>query len=404
MKLNNTHISYCTNIHAGASWADHFAQLQSYLPTIKGAVSPDAAFGLGLRLSAEACADLAEPENLAAFQAWLAEQDVYIFTLNGFPFGVFHLKRVKDDVHFPDWTTALRKDYTIALFKLLHQLTPDQPEAGISTSPLSYRFWFEEGTAAWDTMLATCTQQLVEVADFLHQQEEETGKYLHLDIEPEPDGVLENGEEFLSWYRDHLLPKAIIHFQEVYALDAERAKEIVNRYICICYDVCHIALGYEDHEELMNALAADGIRIGKFQISSALKVELSDSKEERLRKQAVLAEFDEPIYLHQVIAKTADGSLKRYRDLPDALPSITDPSHVEWRSHFHVPIFLSSYGEVDSTQDDILKVIALHKEKQRTNHIEVETYTWGVLPQSLQLPIQDSISRELNWLLDVLKR
>ena len=35
-----------------------------------------------------------------------------------------------------------------------------------------------------------------------------------------------------------------------------------------------------------------------------------------------------------------------------------------------------------------------------TNHLEVETYTWEVLPEELRTRIDDSIGRELNWVLD----
>jgi hypothetical protein len=145
------------------------------------------------------------------------------------------------------------------------------------------------------------------------------------------------------------------------------------------------------------------IKIGKFQVSSALKVKLSEDSETRENQKNKLKEFNEPIYLHQVIAKDSTGNLIKYKDLPDALNDSNDSTHVEWRSHFHVPIFLESYGELDSTQEDILKVVRLHNEKQRTNHIEVETYTWGVLPKTLQVPIEESISREINWLVEKIK-
>ena len=403
MKLANTHISYCTNIHPGQDWHSHFDQLRTHVPAIKDAVSPDAPFGLGLRISAEASEELLKPECLLEFQLWLKRNDIYVFTLNGFPYGDFHEKRVKDMVHFPDWTSKKRKDYTISLFKILAELMPEKGETGISTSPLSYRFWFDESAEEWRTMREEATLQIVEVASFLYQKEISTGKYMHLDIEPEPDGVLENVDEFIAWYQQELLPAARAYFERVQGLDAEQSKHIINRYITICYDVCHFALAYEQHPQAMKRLEELGINIGKFQISSALKVQFTNDVADRLHKQKVLEEFDEPIYLHQVIARDKKNNLVKYRDLMDALQHIENLDHVEWRSHFHVPIFLDQYGEVSSTQQDILEVLALHKEQERTRHLEVETYTWGVLPPSLQIPIQDSIARELQWLLDELK-
>lgn len=403
MKINNNHISYCTNIHSGQSWDDHFEQLKKYVPAIKNNVAPNEAFGLGLRLSADASKKLAEPQNLHVFQAWLKENNIYVFTMNGFPYGDFHENTVKDKVHYPDWTTVDRRDYTKRLFSILAELTPENGEAGVSTVPLSYRFWLEEGTEEWIAMRKKATQHIVELAYFLHLKEQETGKLLHLDIEPEPDGVIETGEEFINWYQQELVPEAISLLVKEHGLTESVASAIVHRHIRICYDVCHVALGYENHAQLMAKLEEAKIIIGKFQISSALKIDLSTSVDERIRKQEVLQEFDEPIYLHQVIAKKKDGQLIRYKDLPEALPHIVDMEHEEWRSHFHVPIFLSSYGELSSTQQDILDVLRLHQKERRTNHIEVETYTWGVLPKSLQMPIEDSLSRELIWLLNQLK-
>ena len=403
MKLANSHISYCTNIHSGESWKDHFDQLKQHIPSIKASIANDQEFGIGLRLSAQAAGELLKPDNLSAFKQWMTENNLYVFTMNGFPYGDFHLKRVKDKVHFPDWTTKERFQYTIRLIEILKSLLPEKGEGGISTSPLSYRYWFVEGTEEWDMMREQCTNHIIQIAEYLYRVEVSTGKHIHLDIEPEPDGVLEDCKEFISWYSEELLPKAISYFKDKLRLDEEQVKAIVNRYICICYDVCHFALEYEDHAQCMEDLKQEGINIGKFQVSAALKVELNDDVSDREVKNQLLRQFDEPIYLHQVIAKKSDNTLVKFRDLPDALPYIMELDHQEWRSHFHVPIFLANYGVISSTQSDILEVIALHKKNHSTNHIEVETYTWAVLPSELQAPIQDSIIRELDWLISNLK-
>lgn len=403
MKLFNSHISYCTNIHGGESWEDHFRELQAYVPLIKENICPNQPFGLGLRLSAQASKEINTPENLDVFKRWLTDNDVYIFTMNGFPYGDFHLKEVKDKVHFPDWTTIERLNYTLNLFAILAQLNAENREAGISTSPLSYRYWFEEDTIAWQEMRDAATLNILHVAEHLYLTERDTGIHMHLDIEPEPDGVLEDYVEFIQWYQEELLLTGQDYFMDRFGLDKEQAKTLLNRHICLCYDVCHFALAYAQHAQVMDSLAAVNIKIGKFQISSALQLDLSDDTADRLIKKEILKEFDEPIYLHQVIARKNDGDLVKYRDLSHALPHIDNPQYVEWRSHFHVPIFLANYGKVASTQRDILDVIALHKQYSRTNHIEVETYTWGVLPKSLQAPIATSISRELQWLLDQIK-
>ena len=404
MKLANTHISYCTNIHGGESWHDHFNQLKKSVPSIKQTVSPNQSFGLGLRLSAQAASELSRPEVLNEWKSWLDENDLYVFTLNGFPFGDFHLKAVKDKVHFPDWTTTERFDYTKKLIDVLGSLLKEDCAGGISTSPLSYRYWFEENTVEWDKMREQSTNHIVQIADYLFQQENQYGRYIHLDIEPEPDGVLEDGREFIAWYQTELLHQAYPYFEKKYGFDQARTLSLINRYICICYDVCHFALEYENHRAIIDELTRLGIQIGKFQISAALKLNLSADMADRMNKKLILQEFDEPIYLHQVIAKTKANNLVKYRDLSEALENIKQLDQIEWRSHFHVPIFLENYGAISSTQSDIIDVLNLQNDSARTHHIEVETYTWNVLPKALQIPIEDSISREINWLLDHLKK
>ena len=144
MKTEYGHLTYCTNIHPGETWTDHFAHLKEHVPGIKQAISPNQPFGIGLRLSNTASLELRNKENLRGFQQWLNEEDCYVFTMNGFPYGGFHKTIVKDKVHEPDWTTAERVQYTNRLAQILAALLPDGMEGGISTSPLSYRYWHKE--------------------------------------------------------------------------------------------------------------------------------------------------------------------------------------------------------------------------------------------------------------------
>jgi hypothetical protein len=115
------------------------------------------------------------------------------------------------------------------------------------------------------------------------------------------------------------------------------------------------------------------------------------------------SEFNETTYLHQVVARKADGYI-HYPDLPQALEDAANPAVEEWRSHFHVPVFIDSYGVLSSTRSDIEKVLALQRKQPFTQHMEVETYTWDVLPADLKLPMDRSISRELHWVLQQLNK
>ncbi|MBL7734943.1 MAG: metabolite traffic protein EboE [Chitinophagaceae bacterium] len=394
------HLTYCTNIHAGETWADHFDQLQRHIPNIKKKLSPDKPFGIGLRLANAASLELRKEQNLGAFRLWLQDQNAYVFTMNGFPYGGFHHEQVKDRVHQPDWTTAGRVSYTIRLAQILAALLPPDMEGGISTSPLSYRLWHDP--EQWDKIFETATLNLLQVVENLVQIKKTTGKSIHIDIEPEPDGLLESGPEFIAWYTDWLLPLGSAYLQEKFGYDPEQAEETLKAHVQLCYDVCHFAVGYEDHGSVIRQLQTLGIKTGKIQISAALKADIPEDMVKRQRVMDAFKAFDEPVYLHQVVAKQKGGRLKRYADMPLALADAQQPSVAEWRAHYHVPIFLRDYGVLTSTQEDIVKTLDIQRQLPFTTHLEIETYTWEVLPDEIKAPLDASITREMQWVIGLL--
>lgn len=394
------HLTYCTNIHEGETWADHFRALHANFPLVKAQVAPNQPLGVGLRLSDRASRGLSRPQALEEFKEWLSGQHAYVFTMNGFPFGAFHGNVVKAHVHTPDWTTDARVTYTLRLFDLLAELLPEGLEGGISTSPLAYRHHYADTESSWLTMRRKATQHIIQVAEHLINIRNERGITLHLDIEPEPDGVLETGPEFIAWFEQELIPEGVSILVKCSGLTHTAAEEALKRHVRLCYDVCHFALGYEDHAAVVDALGQHAIQIGKFQISAAIRAALPPDRATRQQVGRAFMAFDEPTYLHQVLARRQHGEIVRFKDLPDAQASLYDDRAVEWRAHFHVPIFLEDLGLLKSTQADIIEVLALQQERQLTHHLEVETYTWQVLPSQLQLPVADSISRELNWVLE----
>ena len=396
MKTKYGHLSYCTNIHQGDDWISHFEALKENFPLIKSNVSPHNAMGIGLRLSNRASLELSETEKLAEFKDWLKKEQAYVFTMNGFPYGEFHHGIVKDKVHRPDWTAPERYEYTKRIFSLLATLLPGNIEGGISTSPLSYRHWYKDETALKEATIHS-TEHILKVVEHLVKLHKSTGKILHLDIEPEPDGLLETGREFIDWYENYLLPIGKDYLGKQLNYTPAEAEEVIKRHVQLCYDVCHFALGYENHSTVVQELHKKGIQVGKIQISAALKATIP--AEETLRN-AVMDEFkmyNESTYLHQVIARKTDGEIIRYRDLPEAFADAHHPQVEEWRAHFHVPIFAEDFGRLESTQSDIVEVLKLQKSVNFTQHLEVETYTWEVLPNPLKLPLRESIERELLW-------
>ena len=249
-------------------------------------------------------------------------------------------------------------------------------------------------------LLEECNFQLLQLLkhviillDELIRIKKETGKFLHLDIEPEPDGLFDNVADFVKWYGETLLPKGIEYLQNRYNWNESEAKNTILDHIQLCYDICHAAVAYEEPEQILQSLSEIGIKVGRIQISSALKVDFTKDKE---GKKKAIANFNEPVYLHQVVTRNTDQGHTHYPDLPEALKDWNE-NQEEWRVHFHVPLFVSSYGVLDSTQNEIVKTLAIHKISPFSTFLEVETYTWGVLPEDMQKPIGESIVREMEW-------
>ena len=397
MLTNSGHLTYCTNIHSGEKWEDHFNELQKNFPGIKKELSPDKPMGMGLRLANAASIELIKEKNLNAFKQWLNENNTYVFTMNGFPYGNFHDTRVKDHVHTPDWSTPERVEYTIRLFEILKELLPEGMDGGVSTSPLTYRRWFPQEDTFKNAM-DSCTNNVILVAEHLIKMHRSTGVVFHLDIEPEPDGMLQTGTEFIYWFKNVLLKNGCKKIADKFKVSLSEAEELLKAHIRLCYDVCHFAIGYEPHEEMIRQTVESGINIGKLQISAALKAPMDKDVLNRQNIKENFSKYNEPIYLHQVVAKKNNDELLRYADLPEALSDVDNAEVNEWRAHFHVPVFKEEFGLLKSTQKDIIEVLCLQKDKNFTNHLEVETYTWDVLPASLKLPLQQSVIRELQWI------
>lgn len=398
MQTLKGHLTYCSNIHSGETWHEHFERLKENISVIRKKVAPFEPFGIGLRLANSASLELRKQENLEAFQLWLAENNCYVFTMNGFPYGGFHHTIVKDKVHAPDWLSADRVSYTIRLAQILAALLPEGVDGGISTSPLSYKYWHKDEEV--ENVLEKCTFNLLQVLEQLVHIKNITGKTIHIDIEPEPDGLLGNGKEFLNWYVRYLFPLGIPYVQDRYNVNEDEAASIIREHIQLCYDVCHFAVGFEDHAHMIEQLRSLGIKTGKIQISAALKAVMTENRQQVID---AFKQFNEPVYLHQVVARKPDGSFINYPDLNIAINDAGNNQVVEWRAHYHVPLFIENYGLLQSTQKDIQTVLAIHDTTMFTFHLEIETYTWEVLPDEMRLPLTESIAREILWVMNILK-
>jgi hypothetical protein len=389
MKLaDGSHLSYCTNIHPGETWDQIESNLHRYLPNVKQRVSPAAGFGVGLRLSAAAAETLACPGRRAEFHTWLKREDLYVFTLNGFPYGTFHGQPVKDEVYRPDWRTPERMAYTRRLADILAEWLPEGMAGSISTVPGGYKHHLVSSDDP-----ARIAANLVILAVDLHRLRERTGRCIALALEPEPGCLLETTWESIAFFSEHLFgTTAVAQVGHLAGLGRGEAEALLRRHLGLCLDACHAAVGFEEPATVLSSLRSAGITIHKLQLSAGLRV-----SKPRQAERAALAVFAEDVYLHQTCANIG-GSVKCYDDLPDALADAANAD--EWRIHYHVPLWADRLEVFATTADWLEELLRLHRHEAVSNHLEVETYTWSVLPERHRnIHVVDAISQELRWVL-----
>ncbi|GBD44883.1 hypothetical protein HRbin40_02375 [bacterium HR40] len=392
MRLDDgSELTYCTNIHRGETLPEVRAMLAHSLPAIRQRVAPGQPFGLGLWLPAAVAEELAAPATFEAFADLLAELHAYVFTLNGFPYGRFHGTRVKEQVYEPDWSRPERLCYTQRLAELLVRFLPEEGYGSISTVPGTFRPLANE-----PSRVEAIVFHLRQAAAHLVDLERRTGRVLALAVEPEPACMFETTREFVRFVEDRLLVReGLSAFAQLADLSRAQAEEALRRHLGICFDVCHAAVAFEDVEESLALLAERAIAVAKLQLSAALVLRpVGRDADELLRP------FADPVYLHQVVARRPGGEFAHYHDLPEALAALAagEPAE-EWRIHCHVPIFLEELeGPLATTREVLARLLARHRRSPVSRHLEVETYTFAVLPRSLQrMAVEEAIARELLW-------
>lgn len=372
MKLRSgLHVTYCSNIHPGETWKEVQENLSRYLPAVKARVCPDRPFGVGLRLSAQAAATLAQPAELAVFRRFLAAHELYVFTLNGFPYGDFHGKPVKERVYRPDWLEDERLHYSNQLAWILAELLPENMVGTVSTLPVAF------GSRVCSNVdVSAAAERVCNHAEELYKIHQQTGRKVVLALEPEPFCHLSTVDETIAFFQ---------------RLGQSPNAARVRQYVGVCFDACHMAVEQEEPQHALERLAAAGIQVTKVQISAGLEVGAHvDAK-----THARLSSFADPVYLHQTIEM---GRQRRWLDLAGALPSIAAGETMGVRIHFHVPLFFHDLGGFFTTQPYVRELLAALKNGPIAPHLEVETYTWEVLPKEYRdVPVEEAIQRELDW-------
>jgi sugar phosphate isomerase/epimerase len=349
-------LCYCTNVHPAEDLPGILRQLDSYAVAVREKLGADR-LGIGLWLAADVAASLAAADRSVRrkLRAELDARGLGVITMNAFPYGGFHADVVKLSVYEPRWTDPRRLQYTLDCVTVLDDILSDDVAYGsISTLPLGWREpWTEADDAASLDALTELTRAF-----------KRCSKVMKLAVEPEPGCILDTVADTVAWLAPRVDPE----------------------YIGLCLDTCHLAVSFADPVATVRSIAESGLEVVKVQASSALHV--ADPK----AALAELREFAEPRYLHQVRELSPDGTVLKADDLPEALETL--PGDGPWRVHFHVPLHAEPAAPLASTNEVITEVL---RAVPQDRTVEVETYTWNVLPAHHQQDLVDGIAAELAW-------
>lgn len=377
MSISTLPLCYCTNVHSWRTLEEIRAGLASTTAEVARIVQQPLSAGLWFSDAVSRELD-GKPAALESLAKTLAELDLTCHTLNAFPHGDFHGQRVKERVYQPNWADRERLDYTLRCARILAELLPEAREGSVSTLPLGFT-----PADVPANFLETCCHNLCELARELDHLHSDSGRIIRLAIEPEP------------FCRIETTPGAIEFFRQLWQhAESAGVRDLVEQHIGLCYDVCHQAVEFEDIPSSIAGLGEAGIRINKVQISSA--IELNDPENNK-EGRATLANYAEPRYLHQTFARSGQSIVKQVdltTDLCDNPPEEFRKADT-WRIHFHVPVNEEQLGPLATTHRHVEEALAAIQNLEYAPHLEVETYTWSVLPGQGRQSLPEGLAKEI---------
>jgi sugar phosphate isomerase/epimerase len=377
-------------VHPGDDWPQMWDSLTTYVPKVKERWAKNHRFGVSLRLSNASAATLskskAERDKLKKF---LDDNNMYLYTVNAFPYGPFKGTIVKEQVYEPDWRSEERTTYTKNVADVLADVAAEGVSPSIQSAPLGFK-----PRVTGPDVVDSFTDHVIRVCAHLVEIEARTGKVVTLALEPEPYCFLETTDETVEYFTKHIYSgKSAEKLAKLARMPISEAHVALRRHVGIVFDICHQAVEFEDIGACLQKLVDAGVPIFKLQEAAALHV-----PEVTQKNVDVLRNYAKTIYLTQTVEKK-DGKLTRFLNLEDAFNAWEkNPGPREWRTHFHVPVFLEDLGPFRTTRFAIEDALKFHKAKPLSRHLEIETYTWDVLPDNLKTgDIVDYVCRELDW-------
>jgi hypothetical protein len=326
----------------------------------------------------------------ADLKKFFADNDLYLYTANAFVYGVFKKQIIKEDVYEPDWQTSERREYTKQVANLLAEMAPEGVNPSIQSAPLGFK-----PKVTGDHVVDQYTNNVIDVVAHLVELKKKTGKTVTLGLEPEPRCYLETTDETITYFKNYLFSgETAKKLAKKTGLNEADANKAMREYTGVVFDIGHQSVGYEDIPVSLQKLVDNGVQIVKLQEAASMYI-----PDVQQKTVDALQTFAKTIYLSQT-CQNKDGKKTWFLNLEDAFEAFQkDPGPREWRTHFHVPVFLNDLGGAfGTTRFALEQALAFHKKTPLSTHLEIETYTWDVLPDHLKTgDIVEYVTRELDW-------
>ncbi len=385
------HLTYSTLVHQTDNWEQLWKSVNTYLPAVKARVAPHEKFGVCLRTSAPSIEQLStEPTKVADLKTFFADNDLYLYTANAFVYGVFKKQVIKEDVYEPDWATPERREYTKKVANLLAELAPDGINPSIQTAPLGFK-----PKVTGEDVVDAYTSNVIDVVAHLVDLKKRTGKMVTLGLEPEPRCYLETTDETITYFKDRLFSGPTAQ-----------------------------AAGEDNRAERSRRGAGDARLHGRRlrhrppvrRLRGHPGVAAEAGGQRRADRQAAGSGVDAYPRCH-----TGQGGRAadvRQDDLPVAdLPEEGREDDVVPQPRGRVRGLVQEPGAArvahalpragvphrawprfGTTRFGLEQALAVHKKTPLSTHLEIETYTWDVLPDHLKTgDIVEYVTRELDW-------
>jgi len=390
---NKYSLTYCSNIFKENNWKTLFNKLNTYINSLKKYNKP---IGLSLCISNKLSNEIKKEKNISTIKNWLEEKNVYLSSINGFVYKTFHKKNIKDKIHYPDWTSKKKLNYTTNLITILRNLITKNKTGSISSSPLSYAPWIKKKNH--DYILFKSSKNIAIIIKNLICSTNKN--IIHIDIEPEPDCIINDSTTFINFYNKWLIPIAVKYLNDNLNFSKKKAIIYIKKHIRLCYDICHFSVNFENHKKIIHSINKNNIKIGKVQISSAMEIKIPT---QNTKKAYIINDLKNVIkspFLHQTTEKI-NKKLIKYKDIKYALKNFENKNNSILRIHCHTPLYKKNIKNIGTTQNETKNALIDLLNEKHIKHIEIETYTHKLISNEKQL---NSIIKEYNWVIKLINK